>query len=182
MNEIILSKNSVFHGYLPTISHVDHEEIIKWFGEKLKDFEFSEKENRFMDLEVPCSQHMQWVYEYFGDKYSISNPYCLVPLRFFALIHKKHETSQRRTYFIKNGTDPNKMPDYTLMYFLKAKEGNLYIDYDNHRNKHDHWKIPFKERKAIMWDSDLVHYLPPNMDDELRITMVGLFQRDAFKT
>jgi|TARA_R110002020_G_scaffold178227_2_gene371136 hypothetical protein len=163
--------NDFIYGYLDNINHEELEKTcIENYKKRLNENRWH---TRYEDIAIPFSEEITKIIDQMSLAYSNKFNKSLIlkdePINFWAQVHYKNESTQSHNHL--NVDYPKNSPDVSGVYYIKVPKnsGDLVLKYKKH--KLDFSSIVFnpEERKFIIFQSGLDHYVTPNLNEEPRI-------------
>jgi|TARA_E500000318_G_C3552454_1_gene209504 hypothetical protein len=175
MKEVKLTKTSIFHQDLSSLSKLDNKKL------KIDCIVFHETyEGEFgydKDIEIPNDQQVDWLSDHmrhhFDFHYNRALQQCLPHT---LLINDPNEGTVLRSHNLYL-QDISKTPEIIGIYFVEADEKDeIIFHYDDHIQKDLMWRMPIKSKKFVLFHSSLKYYLPPNPSKKKRIALLFHYQ------
>ena len=174
MKKVILNEDIILHGYFPKhLSKVDFKKINKLI--KKASLIKSNLNNKRKDLHLGYDKNFQWLVDYVIHKLRVEHKIDLELTTFFALHHKKNETTVKRNHL--NYPNLKESSDFVCLYCQKGK-GLVTVEYSKNRKKDLFHEIPIDENKFIIFNSPLEYYISPNENKNNR-TILCMELKDA---
>jgi hypothetical protein len=166
----ILSETFYVTDFLPESSKVDnnlvHSLILNDYAKQSFSTIF---ENKYNDVFIKYHQQYGWIFDYIRDQFYIKYNISLRLEKTIANVEGYLESTFKRNqvdlYDIKGS------PDYTILYFVQG-EGDLVIEWSDHRDLNRYLTVEFESKKIIIFNSDLNYYLTKNTSQDLRSSII----------
>ena len=163
MNEITLTKSSVYFDFLPKISHVDNEYV--------KEYLLFLKDKKLPQNSIfGTPQDITWVLNYITDIFKLKHKFRLIPIKIAPFIYNKNIKPVKRNNI--NKKDVLNSPVFTFIYCVDTEDDVLVLHWEDYRNKNKFLEIPLENKKYIMWNSNLKYHIVPNKKDKKRTLML----------
>ena len=179
MESRTLTEQRIVWDFIPDILPLDHQQIK---NNVVKACAFKKRQSledwyyKYNYYNLEHDKHITWIDDYIRDHYNEQYRKTIVIINTAGIMQKKGEGINKHDHLWEY--DYEKTPDISCLYCVAMGEKTTYItfEYKGGRVRHGRLRIPLAERKLIIFNSELSHYLTKNENKDPTINLSFQYQ------
>ena len=179
MKSRTLTEQRLVWDTIPDILPLDHQQIK---SNIFKAYAFKKRQSRedgnykYNYYNIENDKYITWIQDYIRDHYKEQYNKTPIPVNTAGILQQPGEMINTHDHLWEY--DYEKTPDISCLYCVAMGEKTTYItfEYKGGRVRHGRWRIPMAERRLIIFNSDLSHYLTKNENKDPTINLSFQYQ------